>query len=74
LQLPGTFFLLPAGILFQHLKKKKSLRAFANTQQGPVFSLLRSHQQKLPEADFAVEAFDPADVVGVIRKILRDEP
>ncbi len=39
----------------------------------PMSDLLRSNQQKLPEADFGVEAFEPADVVGVVRKILHDE-
>ena len=34
---------------------------------------LRSHQQKLPEADFGVEGFEPAEVVRIVRQILHDE-
>jgi CheY-like chemotaxis protein len=54
-------------------EKKEVIACFRQHSTGPVLSLLRSHQQKLPEADFAVEAFNPADVVRVVRKILPDE-
>jgi CheY-like chemotaxis protein len=55
-------------------EKKEVIACFRQYSTGPVLSLLRSHQQKLPEADFGVEAFDPADVVSVVRKILHGEP
>jgi CheY-like chemotaxis protein len=55
-------------------EKREVIACYRKHSTGPVLSLLRSHQQKLPEADFAVEAFNPADVVGVVRKILHDEP
>ena len=54
-------------------EKKEVVACFREYSTGPVLSLLSSHQQKLPEADFAVEAFDPADVVRVVHKILHDE-
>lgn len=54
-------------------EKKEVIACFRKHSTGRVLSLLRSHQQKLPEADFAVEAYNPADVVSVVRKILQDE-
>jgi DNA-binding response OmpR family regulator len=54
-------------------EKKEVISCFRQHSTAPVLSLLRSHQQKLPEADFAVEAYDPANVVSVVRKILHDE-
>jgi CheY-like chemotaxis protein len=54
-------------------EKKEVIACFRQYSTGSVLSLLRSHQQKLPEADFGVEAFDPADVVRVVRNILQNE-
>lgn len=54
-------------------EKKEVIACFRQYSTAPVLSLLRAHQQKLPEADFAVEAFDPADVVDLVRQILHDE-
>jgi CheY-like chemotaxis protein len=54
-------------------EKKELIACFRKHSSGVVLSLLRSHQQKLPEADFGVEAFEPADVVGVVREILHNE-
>ena len=65
--------LLVLGHSVPSSEKKEVIACFRQYSNGPVLSLLRSHQQKLPEADFAVEAFDPADVVSVVRKILHDE-
>jgi len=53
--------------------KKEVIACFRQHSSGVVLSLLRSNQQKLPEADFGVEAFEPADVIGAVRKILHDE-
>jgi CheY-like chemotaxis protein len=65
--------LLVLGHSVPSSEKKEVIACFRQYSTGPVLSLLRSHQQKLPEADFAVEASEPADVVRVIRKILLDE-
>ena len=54
-------------------EKKEVIACFREHSTAPVLSLLRSHQQKLPEADFAVEAYNPADVVSIVRKILYGE-
>ncbi|HEY6970808.1 MAG TPA: hypothetical protein VJA94_16475 [Candidatus Angelobacter sp.] len=55
-------------------EKEDVIACYRQHSSGPILSLLRSHQQKLPDADFGVEAFDPAEVVQVVRKILHDEP
>lgn len=54
-------------------EKKQVIACFRQFSGGPVPSLLRSHEQKLPEADFAVEAFDPMEVVQVVRDILQHQ-
>jgi hypothetical protein len=41
-------------------------RAFPSSYSFPV----ETGQDKLPEADFAVEAFNPADVVRAVQTIL----
>ena len=53
-------------------EKKEVITCYRQYSTGPVLSLLGPDQQKLPEADFAVEASEPAEVVSVIRKILHD--
>jgi len=55
-------------------EKKEVIACYRQYSTGPVLSLLRSDQQKLPDADFGVEVFDPAEVVQAVRKILHDEP
>jgi hypothetical protein len=55
-------------------EKKEVIACYRQYSTGPILSLLRSDQQKLPEADFGVEAFEPAQVLQVVRKILHDEP
>lgn len=54
-------------------EKKDIIACYRQYSTGPVLSLLRSHQQKLPEADFGVEAFEPAEVVRIVNKILHDD-
>jgi hypothetical protein len=54
-------------------EKKEVIACFRQHSSAPVLSLLRSHQQKLPEADFAVEVSNPAEVVSLVRKILHGE-
>jgi DNA-binding response OmpR family regulator len=65
--------LLVLGHSVPATEKKEVIACYRQYSTGPVLSLLRSHQQKLPEADFGVEAFDPAEVVRVVRKLLHDE-
>jgi CheY-like chemotaxis protein len=55
-------------------EKKEVIACYRQYSTGPVLSLLRSDQQKLPDADYGVEASDPAEVVQVVRRILHDEP
>ncbi len=66
--------LLVLGHSVPSSEKKEVIACYRQYSTGPILSLLRSNQQKLPEADFGVEAFDPAEVVQVVRKILHDEP
>ena len=65
--------LLVLGHSVPPAEKKEIIACYRDNSTGPVLSLLRSDQQKLPEADFAVEAFEPAEVVRIVRKILHDE-
>lgn len=65
--------LLVLGHSVPPAEKKEAITCYRQYSTGPVLSLLRSGQQKLPEADFGVEAFDPAEVVQVVRKILHGE-
>jgi len=55
-------------------EKQEVIACYRQYSTGPILSLLRSNQQKLPEADFGVEVSDPAEVLQVVRKILHDEP
>ena len=65
--------LLVLGHSVPQPEKKEVIACFREHSTAPVLSLLRSHQQKLPEADFAVEVSDPGDVIREVRKILHDE-
>ena len=51
-------------------KKEAVIKCFREHSQAPVLSLLRPGQDKLPDADFAVEAFNPADFVQAVQTIL----
>ena len=51
-------------------KKEAVIKCFREHSQAPILSLLRPGQDKLPEADFAVEAFKPADFVQAVHNIL----
>lgn len=55
-------------------EKEEVIACYRQYSTGPILSLLSSNQQKLPEADFGVEAFDPAKVLQLVRAILHDEP
>lgn len=66
--------LLVLGHSVPSAEKKEVIACYRQYSTGPVLSLLRSDQQKLPDADYGVEAFDPAEVVEVVRRILHDEP
>jgi DNA-binding response OmpR family regulator len=50
--------------------KLRSLFAFRQICGVPVLSLLRPHQAKLPEADYAVEAFSPGDFLAAVKRLL----
>jgi CheY-like chemotaxis protein len=66
--------LLVLGHSVPSAEKKEVIACYRQYSTGPVLSLLRSDQQKLPDADYGVEASDPAEVVQVVRRILHDEP
>jgi len=53
-------------------EKQKVLEIFRHTCKAPILSLLAPHQEKLPQADFAVEATSPADFVRVVQEILAE--
>jgi hypothetical protein len=69
----GGADLLVLGHSVPASEKKEVIACYRQYSTGPVLSLLRSDQHKLPDADFGVEASDPAEVVQVVRKILHDE-
>ena len=49
-------------------EKLKALAIFQRNCSAPVLSLLAPHQAKLPGADYAVEAFSPAEFLEAVRK------
>lgn len=51
-------------------KKQAVIKCFREYSTAPILSLLRAGQDKLPEADFAIEALDPAEFVRAVRTIL----
>lgn len=54
------------------VEKQSVLELFRRKCKAPILSLLGPNQKKLPEADFAVEAMNPADFIRVVRQILSD--
>ena len=67
---------VPADLLIlahsvPHHEKRRALAIFRNVCSNPVLSLLNPHQQKLPEADFGVEAYTPNEFIAVVQGILR---
>jgi hypothetical protein len=66
--------LLVLGHSVPSSEKKEVIACYRKYSAGPILSLLRSDQQKLPEADFGVQASDPAEVVQVVRRILQGAP
>jgi DNA-binding response OmpR family regulator len=63
--------LLVVGHSVPPSEKKEVIQRYRKNSIGPVLSLLRPHQTKLPEADFGVEVSNPAEVVQLVGKILR---
>ncbi len=51
-------------------EKQRVLETFQYSFKAPILSLLGPHQEKLPKADFGVEAMSPADFLRVVRQIL----
>jgi DNA-binding response OmpR family regulator len=51
-------------------KKQAVIKCFREHSTAPILSLLRAGQDKLPEADFAVEALNPGDFVRTVQAIL----
>ena len=60
-------------VLAHSVPPEEKLRAFTLLREAcdaPVLSLLRPHQTKLPQADFAVEALSPSDFLAAVNQIL----
>ena len=51
-------------------EKQRVLETFQGSFKAPILSLLGPHQEKLLQADFAVEAASPADFIRIVREIL----
>ena len=51
-------------------KKKAVIQCFRKHSMAPILSLLSGGQEKLPEADFAIEAHSPADFLQTVQVIL----
>ncbi|HWC17972.1 MAG TPA: hypothetical protein VG498_13210 [Terriglobales bacterium] len=49
-------------------EKLNALTIFKRNCSAPVLSLLAPHQAKLPEADYAVEAFSPAEFLDAVKR------
>lgn len=49
-------------------EKLNALTIFKRNCSAPVLSLLAPHQTQLPGADYAVEAFGPAEFLDAVRK------
>jgi hypothetical protein len=62
--------LLVLGQSIPPVSKKRIARLFRQGSKAPILSLLRPHQQRLAEADFAVEALTPEDLVRTVKQIL----
>jgi DNA-binding response OmpR family regulator len=62
--------LLVLGHSLPRDEKQALIQWFREHSKAPILSLLKPRQDKLPGADVGVEAFSPADVVRVVRKIL----
>ncbi len=51
-------------------EKRQLIDCFRQHSNAPVLSLLRTGQEKLPEATHAIDASDPAEFVATVRRIL----
>ena|SRR2546421_6840219 len=51
-------------------QKQAVIKCFREHSNAPVLSLLRAGQEKLPEADYAVEAINPAEFIREVQRIL----
>ena len=52
-------------------QKERALKLFKRRSRSPVLSLLSHHQIKIPEADYGVEAYSPAEFLDAVKAILR---
>ena len=50
--------------------KLEAIKRFRQVSSAPVLSLLRPNQEKLPEADFGVEAFSPDEFLAAVERII----
>jgi DNA-binding response OmpR family regulator len=62
--------LLVLGHSVPRVEKQTVIKCFREHSKAPILSLLAAGQDKLPEADFAVEALNPAAFVKVVKAIL----
>lgn len=51
-------------------EKQRAIALFRTASKAPVLSLLRPHQQKLPEANYAAESHSPSDFLATVKSIL----
>jgi len=49
--------------------KLEALASFKRHCNAPILSLLRSYQKKLPDADYGVEAYSPAEFLDAVRNV-----
>ncbi|HWR13210.1 MAG TPA: hypothetical protein VN577_00165 [Terriglobales bacterium] len=52
-------------------EKRAVIRCFREHSNAPVLSLITTGQDKLPEANYAVESSDPAQFIHTVSSILR---
>jgi DNA-binding response OmpR family regulator len=62
--------LMILGHSVPHEEKRKFIQTFRQHSDAPVLSLLRSGQQKIPEATVGVESMEPRDLIRVVQEIL----
>src|SRR5262249_44449711 len=62
--------LLVLGHSLPRDEKESMIQWFRKHSESPILSLLKPNQEKLPGADFGVEAFSPGDFIRAVKRIL----
>lgn len=69
-EMTADLLILAHSVPVEH--KLQALAIFRKISEKPVLSLLRPNQSRLPQVDFAVEAFHPHEFVSAVTRVLRE--